>query len=66
MRVEWTDLALDDMEGIRDYIARGSAYYAHRFIGRIFEAAEKLPRSWKIIPRWDGECRRPIPTASVN
>jgi len=41
-QVEWTDPALDDMEVIRNYIAKDSPYYARRFIERIFEAAEAL------------------------
>ena len=42
MQIEWTDLALDDLEAIRDYIAKDSPYYARRFIERIFDATEML------------------------
>lgn len=53
MPVEWTDPALDDLEVIRDYIAKDSPYYAKRFIERIFDAAEKLqdhPHMGRIVP----------------
>ena len=42
MRVELTEPAVDDLTGIRDYIARDSEFYAGRFIERIIEAVEKL------------------------
>ncbi len=35
MQVEWTDPALDDLEVIRNYIAKDSPYYVRRFIDRI-------------------------------
>ncbi len=58
MRVEWTDPALDALEGIRDYIAKDSPYYARRFIERIFDAAQKLqdhPRMGRPVPEADRE-----------
>jgi toxin ParE1/3/4 len=42
MRIKWTRPALDDMGGIQSYIAKDSPVYARQFIGRIFDAAEKL------------------------
>ncbi len=53
MRLEWTDPALDALEGIRDYIAKDSPYYARRFIERIFDVAGKLqdhPRLGRQVP----------------
>jgi toxin ParE1/3/4 len=44
MKIEWTEPAFLDLDGIRDYIARDSEYYASQFIGRIIEAVEKLER----------------------
>lgn len=41
-RIEWTEPALGDMQGIRDYISKDSPYYATRFIERVFEHVEKL------------------------
>lgn len=42
MRVEWTEPAVLDLEGIRDYITKDAKYYATRFIGKIMEAVENL------------------------
>lgn len=53
MRLEWTDPALDDLEGIRDFIARDSAFYARRFIEHIFATVEGLtdhPRLGRQVP----------------
>lgn len=41
MRLEWTDPALDDLEGIRDYISQDSPGNAKPFIQRIFDTTEK-------------------------
>jgi len=41
-KVEWTEPALLDLEGIRDYISKDSPFYATRFIERIFDHVEKL------------------------
>ena len=53
MELEWTDLALDDLEAIRDCIGKDSPYYARRYIGRIFNAVEKLqdhPQIGRLVP----------------
>ncbi len=42
MRVSWTEPALEDIAGIKAYIAKDSPYYARQFIERLFDAAEKL------------------------
>ena len=42
MKIEWTEPAILDLDGIRNYIARDSEYYASRFVGKIVKAVEKL------------------------
>ena len=42
MRVRWTEPALEDMEGIQNYIAKDSSFYARQFIERIFEVVKNL------------------------
>lgn len=44
MKIEWTEPSLSDLESIRDYIGKGSEYYATRFIEKIIEAVESLER----------------------
>lgn len=44
MKIEWAEPALIDLESIRDYIRKGSGYYAARFVERVIEAVESLER----------------------
>ena len=58
MIIEWTEPAISDLEGIRDYIGRDSKYYASRFIGKIIEAVERLihfPGMGRIVPEAEEE-----------
>jgi len=51
--VSWTQTALDDLAGIRAYIARDSVYYADKFVDDAFQAVERLeifPESGRIVP----------------
>lgn len=53
MLVRWSEPALEDMEGIRDYIANDSTFYAQQFIERVFDVAknlEKFPELGRIVP----------------
>jgi len=42
MRIDWSELAILDLEGIKEFIQRDSEYYALEFTGRIIEMIEKL------------------------
>ncbi len=42
MQIRWTEPALEDMEGIQDYIAKDSGFYARQFIERIFDVTKNL------------------------
>ena len=56
MQVRWTEPALEDMEGIQDYIAKDSSFYARQFIERLFEVAKKLeafPELGRKVPEAD-------------
>ena len=44
MKLQWTEPAVLDLEDIRDFIARDLEYYALEFVGKIFNAVEKLKR----------------------
>jgi toxin ParE1/3/4 len=53
MKVEWAEPAVSDLEGIRDFIARDSEYYAIRFVEKIIEAVEslqKFPEIGRFVP----------------
>ena len=42
MRIEWSEIAFDDLSNIQDYIAKDSPYYADQFIDKLMVATEKL------------------------
>ena len=53
MELKWTELAVDDLERIRDYIAKDSEFYALRLIERVFQVIERLklfPESGRVVP----------------
>jgi toxin ParE1/3/4 len=48
MKIVWTRRARSDLQSIRDYIARDSAFYAARFIKRLSRSVRVLERSPEI------------------
>lgn len=53
MRLQWTEPAVDALQGIHDYIAKDQPFYAARFVDRLTVAAEKLrefPELGRIVP----------------
>jgi len=63
MKLDWTEPAVLDLESIRDYITKDSAYYAARFVARIIEAAETLPnhpRIGRAVPEAEDEAIREL------
>ncbi len=63
MKLEWTEPAVLDLESIRDYIAKDSAYYAAQFVARIIEAAETLPdhpRIGRAVPEAEDDVIREL------
>lgn len=53
MKIAWADIAITDLEAIRDYIAKDSEYYASEFIERILDAVstlKDLPKIGRIVP----------------
>jgi plasmid stabilization system protein ParE len=54
--VRWTPQALEDVAGIRDFIARDAPGYAGLVVDRIFESVERLhqsPQSGRIVPEFE-------------
>lgn len=63
MQVNWTDPALDDLDGIFEFIARDSQFYAQNFVQQIMQAVDRLeayPQSGRRIPEAGGEELREI------
>ncbi|MHA1499695.1 MAG: hypothetical protein ACTSRT_19365 [Promethearchaeota archaeon] len=50
VRIEWTERSLDDLNEIRDYIARDSKSYANLFIKKLYNIVVttqlKLGKIW--------------------
>lgn len=56
MIIRWTIPAVDDLESIRDYIARDSDFYAVRFVEKILATVEILidfPEIGRVVPEAD-------------
>lgn len=58
MTLDWTDIAILDLENIKEYISRDSIFYANRFVEKIISAVEplkKFPRMGRIVPEAEDE-----------
>ncbi len=56
MRIFWTDVALNQIEAIRDYLSRTSPDYARRVVERLVNRSEQIasfPRSGRIVPEYE-------------
>lgn len=55
VKVVWTDLAIEDLRSIHDFIAKDSKLYADRFIEKLVSRAEQLahyPQSGRGVPEF--------------
>ena len=62
-RLIWSPQALQDLEGIRDYISRDSPRYARLVVERIIDGIERLatfPESGRIVPEVNDPAIREI------
>ena len=56
VKIRWTELSVDDLKSIRDYIAQDSVRYASITINRIYDRAQILsgqPLSGRIVLEFD-------------
>ncbi len=63
MRVEWSDVARDDLEELVAYISRDSAFYAQLFGEKIVLATRRLrefPESGRMIPEAEDATLREV------
>lgn len=62
-KVLWTRPAFQDLQSIKDYIARDSVYYSEKFTADIIMATERLsqfPLSGRMVPEIGEENTREI------
>lgn len=58
VKLIWTDLAIDDLKSIHDYISLDSRVYARRQVSKIIKRVEQLqlqPQSGRIVPEFSNE-----------
>jgi len=58
VRLIWTDLAIDDLKSIHDFISLDSKVYAKRLVSKILKRVEQLqlqPQSGRIVPEFSDE-----------
>lgn len=63
IRVDWSDLARDDLDALVRYISRDSAFYARRFGEKVVLATRQLkefPESGRMIPEAEDSTLREI------
>jgi addiction module RelE/StbE family toxin len=68
-RVRWTLQALEDVESIRQYVARDSGEYATLLVMRIVQAVERLtifPASGRVVPEVADEKLREVISGSYR
>jgi len=52
----WTEPAVDDLQGIFDFISKDSEYYARIFISKLMDTTEKLiqlPEIGRMVPEYN-------------
>ncbi len=62
-KIIWTELALDDLKAIWEFISRDSKHYAGKQIEKIIERTEQLeifPASGRIVPEFNNELIREL------
>jgi len=53
--INWTELAVQDLRDIHDYIAKDSKFYADRYIDKLIDWVDQLesqPKSGRIVPEF--------------
>jgi toxin ParE1/3/4 len=57
-RIVWTDLAIEDLRSIFDYISRDSRIYADRYVEKLVSRVDQLesnPKSGRVVPEFNKE-----------
>ena len=54
--LEWSEIAIEDLHEIHDYIARDSKFYADRYIDKLILRTgqfKKYPKSGRVVPEFE-------------
>jgi toxin ParE1/3/4 len=63
VKVVWTELSVEDLREIFDYISKNSAHYARITVDRIYSRANQItlnPRSGRIVPEFNNDLVREL------
>jgi addiction module RelE/StbE family toxin len=63
VKIIWSDLAIEDLKSIHDYISKDSTRYASEMIERIIQRVDQLenfPNSGRKVPEFDNELIREL------
>ena len=63
VKLIWTEIALDDLKLIHEYISTDSKRYADRFIEKLINRVDQLynfPKSGRIVPEFNSESIREL------
>ena len=63
VRLIWTEIAIEDLQLIHEYISNDSKVYADRFIGKIINRIDQLenfPKSGRVVPEFNSEVIREL------
>ena len=61
--IEWSEIALDDLKEIHEYISKDSKLYADRYINKLFTRVDQLethPKSGRVVPEYNMETIREL------
>ena len=61
--IEWTELAIEDLNEIHNYIARDSKFYADRYIDKLIvrtSQLKKFPKAGRVVPEFEMELVREL------
>ena len=63
VNVIWTQVAIEDLRLIHEYISKDSGFYADRFVGKIITRVKQLenfPKSGRIVPEFNSPIIREL------
>lgn len=58
VKIVWSDLAIDDLKNIHEYIAKDSKTYANKLITKLISRVDQLesfPISGRIVPEFNSD-----------
>ncbi len=63
VKIIWTDLAIEDLRSIHEFIAKDSKRYADRYIEKLITRVDQLenfPKSGRIVPEFNSSTIREL------